>query len=67
MAAEAKSALGFRFFRREVKQRERRKSAMTIRDPSKIPITTHSRRPKIDVGFESSVLRKAASYTDIVL
>ena len=39
---------------------------MTIRDPSKIPITTHSRRPKMDVGFESSVLRKAASYMDIL-
>ena len=39
---------------------------MTIRDPSKIPMTTHSRRPKIDVGLESSVLTIAASNTDIV-
>lgn len=51
---------------REVRQSERRKRVRTIRDPTRIPMTTQSRSPKIDVGFESSVFTKAASYTDIV-
>lgn len=37
-----------------------------MRDPSKIPITTHRRRPKIEVGFDSSVFTNAASYNDII-
>ena len=52
--------------RREVTQRERRKRARTINEPNKIPMTTHKRRPKIDVGFDSSVLTNAPSYTDII-
>lgn len=35
-------------------------------EPTKIPMTTHKRRPKIEVGFESSEFKNAASYTDIV-
>lgn len=38
----------------------------TIRTPIKIPITTHNRRPKIDVCFESCVFMKAPSKIDIV-
>ena len=39
-----------------MRQRERKKRAMTMRDPSKIPMTTQSLRPKIDVGLDSSAL-----------
>lgn len=35
-------------------------------DPTKIPMTTHNRRPKIEVGFDSSEFTNVASYTDIV-
>lgn len=38
----------------------------TIIAPTKIPITTHKRRPKIEVGFESSLFTNAPSYTDIL-
>ena len=50
---------------REVMQIERRKRVMTMSEPTRIPITTHSRSPNIDVGFESSEFTNAASYTDI--
>lgn len=60
-------SLNCRFLRREVTQRERRKRARTINEPNKIPMTTHKRRPKIDVGFDSSVLTNAPSYTDIIV
>ena len=46
-------------------QRERMKRAKTMSEPTKIPMTTHSLRPKIEVGFDSSVSTNAASYTDI--
>ena len=46
-------------------QRERMKRAKTMSEPTKIPMTTHSLRPKIEVGFDSSVFTNAASYTDI--
>lgn len=36
-------------------------------DPTKIPMTTHKRRPKIEVGFDSSEFTNAASYIDIIL
>ena len=35
-------------------------------EPTKIPMTTHNRRPKIEVGFDSSEFTNVASYTDIV-
>ena len=41
------------------------KRAKTMSAPSNIPITTHSLRPKIEVGFDNSVSTNAASYTDI--
>lgn len=37
-----------------------------MRTPIKIPMTTHKRRPKIDVCLESCVLMKAPSKIDIV-
>jgi len=40
---------------------------MTIRDPSKIPMTTQSFRPKIDVGFDSSLLIESGLNIDIVI
>lgn len=46
-------------------QRESMKRAKTISEPTKIPMTTHSLRPKIEVGFDSSVSTNAASYIDI--
>lgn len=46
-------------------QRESMKRAKTMSEPTKIPMTTHSLRPKIEVGFDSSVSTNAASYTDI--
>lgn len=46
-------------------QRESMKRAKTMSEPTKIPMTTHSLRPKIEVGFDSSVSTNAASYIDI--
>lgn len=37
----------------------------TIATPIKIPMTTHTRRPKIDVCLESCVLRNVPSKIDI--
>lgn len=53
--------------RREVMQRERRKRIRTMIAPTKMPMTTQRRRPKIEVGLESCLLTKVASYTDILL
>ena len=41
--------------RLEVNQREIRKSTRTIATPTHIPGTTHKRKPKIEVHFESSL------------
>lgn len=48
-------------------QTEMRKSTRTMITPTKIPTTTHSRRPNIEVGFESSVFMNALSYIDILV
>ena len=37
---------------------------MTMRDPTRMPMRTQRRRPKIEVRLESSVSTKAASYTE---
>ena len=55
------------FFLREVRQRERKKRDITIKEPNKMPITTHSFSPNIDVAFESSTFINAASFPDICL
>lgn len=39
---------------------------MTMRDPTRIPMRTQRRRPKIEVRLESCVSTKAASYSDMV-
>ena len=57
------------FLRRrwEVRHRERRKRVKTMREPTRIPMTTQRRRPKIDVFLESCVSMNAASYTDMMM
>lgn len=52
--------------RREARQRERRKRRRTTKAPAKIPMTTHSLRPKIAVCFESWLLTNALSQNDIL-
>jgi Tfp pilus assembly protein PilV len=44
--------------RLEVSQREIRKRRRTIAAPTQIPSTTHKRKPKIDVFFDSSSFKK---------
>lgn len=34
--------------------------------PTQMPITTHRRRPNIDVGFDSSLLRNDVSKNDML-
>ena len=36
-------------------------------EPTKIPMITHNRSPKIEVGFDSSVLITPPLYADMVL
>jgi len=50
-----------------VRHRERRKRVKTMREPTRIPMTTQRRRPKIDVFLESCVSMNAASYTDMMM
>ncbi|KAK8654511.1 hypothetical protein V6N13_128475 [Hibiscus sabdariffa] len=55
-----------RDLQRVVRQSERRNRVKTTNEPRRIPITTRSLNPKNHVGFDSSVLTNAASYTDIL-
>lgn len=50
-----------------MRHRERRKRVKTMREPTRIPMTTQRRRPKIDVFLESCVSMNAASYTDMMM
>lgn len=50
-----------------MRHRERRKRVKTIREPTRIPMTTQRRRPKIDVFLDSCVSMNAASYTDMTM
>lgn len=50
-----------------MRHRERRKRVKTMREPTRIPMTTLRRRPKIDVFLESCVSMNAASYTDMMM
>jgi hypothetical protein len=52
--------------RREVKKRERRKRTRTIAAPTRIPITTQRRRPKMEVFVESQLLRNPSDQIDIL-
>lgn len=50
-----------------MRHRERRNRVKTMREPTRIPMTTQRRRPKIDVFLESCVSMNAASYTDMMI
>lgn len=50
-----------------MRHRERRKRVKTMREPTRIPMTTQRRRPKIDVFLDSCVSMNAASYTDMMM
>lgn len=44
-----------------MRQREMRKRVMTMKEPTRIPMMTQRWRPKIEVRFESCVLKKDSS------
>ena len=62
---EAEEEEAAELLRLEMNQRDIRKSTRTIAAPTHIPSTTHKRKPKIEVRFESWSFKKL--YSDIVL
>lgn len=53
------------FRQRDVMQREMRNRMRTMNAPTQIPMTTHKRRPKIEVGLERSLFKNSVLATDM--
>lgn len=52
--------------RLEMSQRDKMKSKITMAAPTAIPITTHNRIPKIEVGFESWSSMNPAFWSELI-